>query len=109
LKAYFEQGALMSDPDTLLHLATEAGLDPREAADVLAGDAYGAAVRAEEAQAHEFGISGVPCFVFDRRLAVSGAQTADVMLSALQKAWSERSPAPQLAEGAACGPDGCGC
>jgi len=109
MKAYFEQAELMSDHGTLVRLATEAGLDAGEATDVLAGDSYAAAVRADETQARELGITGVPCFVLDRRFAVSGAQSAEVMLSALQQAWSERAPAPpsELAEGALCGPDGC--
>jgi predicted DsbA family dithiol-disulfide isomerase len=107
MKAYFEQGELMSDHGTLLRLAVEAGLDAAEATDVLASDTYAAAVRAEEAQARELGISGVPCFVLDRRFAVSGAQSPEVILSALQQAWSERGPAPEQAEGAVCGPEGC--
>src|SRR6478735_4269495 len=107
LKAYFEQGELMSDHGTLVRLASEAGLDAGEVTDVLAGDTFAAAVRAEEAEARELGISGVPCFVFDRRFAVSGAQSSEVMLNALTQAWSERAPASALAEGAVCGPDGC--
>jgi len=109
MKAYFEQAELMSDHGTLVRLASEAGLDAGEATDVLAGDSYAAAVRADEAQARELGITGVPCFVLDRHFAVSGAQSAEVMLGALQQAWSERAPAPgtELAEGAVCGPDGC--
>jgi predicted DsbA family dithiol-disulfide isomerase len=97
----------MSDHGTLLRLAVEAGLEESEVTDVLASDTYAAAVRADEAQARELGISGVPCFVLDRRFAVSGAQSPEVLLSALQQAWSERSEAPELAEGAVCGPDGC--
>ena len=107
MKAYFEQGELMSDHGTLVRLATEAGLDAREATEVLAGDAHAAAVRAEEAQAAELGISGVPCFVFHRRFAVSGAQSPEVILSALHQAWAERPASAALAEGAVCGPDGC--
>jgi predicted DsbA family dithiol-disulfide isomerase len=107
MKAYFEEGELMSDHGTLVRLAVEAGLSEREATDVLSSDRYAKDVRSEEAEARELGISGVPCFVLDRRFAVSGAQSADVMLSALQQAWSEREPAPDLAEGAVCGPDGC--
>ena len=68
MKAYFEQAELMSDHGTLVRLASEAGLDAAEATDVLAGDSYAAAVRADEAQARELGITGVPCFVFDRQL-----------------------------------------
>jgi len=108
LSAYLEQGALMSDHGTLLRLAVEAGLDEREVADVLASDQYADAVRADEAQARELGINGVPCFVLDGRFAVSGAQTPQVLLSALHQAWSEREPrSAELAEGAMCGPDGC--
>jgi predicted DsbA family dithiol-disulfide isomerase len=107
LKAYFEQGKLMSDHGTLVRLASEAGLEASEVTDVLAGDTYAAAVRADEAQARELGISGVPCFVFDHRFAVSGAQSSEVLLKALQQAWAERAPAAEFAEGAVCGPDGC--
>ncbi len=107
MKAYFEQSELMSDHGTLVRLAVEAGLDEGEATDVLAGGSYAAAVRADEAQARELGITGVPCFVFDRHFAVSGAQTSQVMLNALEQAWAERPAGAVLDEGAVCGPDGC--
>lgn len=109
LRAYLEEGALMSDHATLARLAAEAGLDEGEATDVLASDQFASEVRADEAEAHELGISGVPCFVLDGKYAVSGAQPAQLLLSALHQAWSEREPAPepQFAEGAVCGPDGC--
>jgi predicted DsbA family dithiol-disulfide isomerase len=108
LKAYLEQGELMSDHATLLRLAVEAGLDEREVTDVLSSDQFADAVRADEARAHELGISGVPCFVLDGRFAVSGAQAPEVLLSALHEAWSERAPREaEPSEGAVCGPDGC--
>jgi predicted DsbA family dithiol-disulfide isomerase len=105
--AYLEQGALMSDHATLTRLAVEAGLDEGEVTDVLSTDQFANDVRADEARAHELGISGVPCFVLDERFAVSGAQSREVMLSALHQAWSERAQAAELTEGAVCGPDGC--
>ena len=108
LRAYFEEGALMSDHGTLLRLAVEAGLDESEVADVLASDAYADAVRADEADAHAVGIDGVPCFVMDGRFAVSGAQPPQVLLSALTHAFSEKAArTEELDEGATCGPDGC--
>jgi predicted DsbA family dithiol-disulfide isomerase len=108
MKAYFGEAALMSDHATLVRLAAEAGLDEREATDVLSSDLYAREVRADEAQAHELGINGVPCFVFDERFAVSGAQSPQVMLSALHHAWSERDRlSAELDEGAVCEPDGC--
>jgi predicted DsbA family dithiol-disulfide isomerase len=108
LRAYLEQGQLMSEHGTLLRLAVEAGLAENEAADVLASEQFADEVRADEAEAHELGISGVPCFVLDGRYAVSGAQPPQLLLSALHQAWNERDEAqPQYAEGAVCGPDGC--
>lgn len=87
MRAYFEEGEPISDPETLVRLGAEAGLDPEEARTVLAGDAYAAEVRDDEAVARGFGITGVPFFVLDRRLGVSGAQSSDVLLSALRQAW----------------------
>jgi predicted DsbA family dithiol-disulfide isomerase len=108
LRAYLEEGALMSDHATLARLASEVGLGAGEATDMLASDQYAREVRADEAEAHELGINGVPCFVLDGRFAVSGAQSPQILLSALHQAWTERDPAPaELAEGAVCGPDGC--
>ncbi|HEY8340924.1 MAG TPA: DsbA family protein, partial [Egibacteraceae bacterium] len=86
------EGEPIGDHDALTRLATEAGLDADEVAAVLAGDAYADAVRADEAQARAFGISGVPFFVVDRTYGVSGAQPADVLLQVLERARSERAP-----------------
>jgi predicted DsbA family dithiol-disulfide isomerase len=107
LKAYLEQGALMSDHPTLIGVAAEVGLDEGEAKEMLASDQYAAEVRADEAEAQALGIHGVPFFVLDRRLAVSGAQSPQILLSALHQAWAEREGPHELAEGAVCGPDGC--
>jgi predicted DsbA family dithiol-disulfide isomerase len=50
--------------------------------------------------------------VLANKYAVEGAQPAELMLSALRRAWSELPEKPELiaagvAEGAVCGPDGC--
>jgi len=89
MRAYFTEGEATGDPEVLLRLASEAGLDPDEARAVLGSDGYADAVREDERIAHHIGIHGVPFFVLGRRFGVSGAQTADVMLQALEKAWSE--------------------
>jgi predicted DsbA family dithiol-disulfide isomerase len=109
LRAHFTEGEAVGDAAVLQRLAVEAGLDGDEVAAVLAEGRYVDAVRADEAEASAIGITGVPFFVLDRTYGVSGAQSADVLLSALQQAWGAR--APQLittgAAGDACGPDGC--
>jgi predicted DsbA family dithiol-disulfide isomerase len=108
LLAYLSEGEAIGDPAVLQRLAVEAGLPAAEVEQVLGSDTYAADVRADELQARELGINGVPFFVFDERLAVSGAQPAEVLLGALNRAWQERPPAPvAFAEGAVCGPDGC--
>jgi len=109
LRAYLTEGQAIGEPDVLAPLAREVGLDEREVADLLAGDRCAAEVRQDEALARELGISGVPFFVLAGRLGVSGAQPADVLLGALDRAWREFGP-PEIVpivEGAVCGPDGC--
>ncbi|MDQ3294095.1 MAG: DsbA family oxidoreductase, partial [Actinomycetota bacterium] len=92
LAAYQTQGRAIADPDVLVDMAVAAGLDEDEVREVLGGDRYAADVRADEREAGELGVSGVPFFVLDRRYAVSGAQASDVLLAALEQAWGDRSP-----------------
>jgi predicted DsbA family dithiol-disulfide isomerase len=88
MKAYFAEGAVMSDDDTLVRLATEVGLDGDVARGVLAADTYAQAVRADERDAAELGIGGVPFFVIGRYV-VSGAQPPELLLQVLEKAKRE--------------------
>ena len=90
-KAHFTEGRSLVDPDSLAAIATSVGLDPAEVKRVLAGTEYDEAVTADEELAAEFGISGVPFFVFDRRLGVSGAQPAALLAEALAQAWNENA------------------
>ena len=103
LRAYLEDGEPIGDVATLTRLAAEAGLAAGEAADVLAGDRYADAVRADEAQARAYGISGVPFFVVDGAYGVSGAQPPEALLEVLNTAWSAAHPLTMVG-GAA---DGC--
>ena len=87
MRAYFTETESIGDHETLVRLASEAGLDAAEARAVLASDDYADAVREDEELARRIGINGVPFFVFGRRYGVSGAQTAEVLLEALDKSW----------------------
>lgn len=49
------------------------------------------AVEAEEKQAHAIGVQGVPFFIFNRRVAVSGAHDPETLLDAMLQ--SEKDPA----------------
>src|SRR3954453_23913421 len=67
MRAYLEEGRLVSDHGTLVALAAEAGVPAEAARDALAGDAHATAVREDEQLAAAIGIRGVPFFVADRR------------------------------------------
>ena len=99
LSAHLEQGRPIGDPATLAELAAEVGLDPRAVSDLLAGDLYAAAVRADELAAAEIDVTGVPFFLFDGRLAISGAQSPEVLERVLVRAWSESAPVVVAAPG----------
>ncbi len=90
MRAYFTDGEPIADREALVRVAQAAGLDGEEARAVLAGDDYAEAVREDERVASQIGIQGVPFFVLDRRYGVSGAQPAEVLAQALEKAWAER-------------------
>jgi predicted DsbA family dithiol-disulfide isomerase len=92
-EAYFAEGRPVFEAADLAGLAQEAGLDGTEARQVLADGSYADAVRADEAQAREFGISGVPFVVLDGRYGVSGAQPPATFVAALNQAWTESSAA----------------
>ena len=91
-RATFTEGLAVSDHEQLVAVVAEAGLDPEEARAVLASDRYADAVRADEAQARAYGISGVPFFVVDGKYGVSGAQPAELLLQVLETAQRERVP-----------------
>jgi len=107
LRAYFSEGQLVSDRQTLVRLAVEVGLSEHEVRESLASDRYAQAVREDELTAHRFGITAVPTFVVDRALAASGAHPPEALLELLQQGWANRSPLSALAGGETCGVDGC--
>jgi len=113
--AHFEHGRDLGDPETLVALAADAGfgaagLDDDAVRAVLAGDRAADAVRADEAQARLLGVTGVPFFVVDRRIAVSGAQPAEVFAQLLEAGWREANPLtvlPGATDAQGCADDAC--
>ncbi len=78
-RAYFTEGADVSDHDTLVHLAAEVGLDAAGARAVLVSDGHAGEVLADREAARDAGITGVPAFVVDGRAVIPGAQEVDAM------------------------------
>ncbi len=90
-RGYFTEGKNVADHDQLRVFADEVGLDRGEVDRVLSSDEYTAAVAEDIALARRIGVQGVPFFVFNGRLAVSGAQPVDVFAQALQQAAQEEA------------------
>lgn len=110
LSAYFEDAGDIGDHAVLRREALSAGLDPERVDEVLASQEYADAVEADIDAASDIGISGVPFFVVDRRLAVSGAQPTEVFSQLLERAWADSHPAVEVLQtGDACGVDGSAC
>jgi predicted DsbA family dithiol-disulfide isomerase len=94
MRAYFTEGEAIADPETLIRLMVEVGVEEAEARDVVSGERFTDDVREDELLASQLGIQGVPFFVFDRKLGVSGAQPPEVLVQALQRAWDEAVTLP---------------
>ncbi len=88
-KAHFTEGKNIDDRQTLVELGSELGLDGRQIELMLDSDMYSKSVEEDEAMARSIGIRGVPFFIINDAVAVSGAQSPALFLQALEKAWEE--------------------
>ncbi len=96
MTAYFEQGKDVGEVDVLLEIARGVGWTAEEIAAVepdLRSRKLGPQVRAMIQQVQQAGVSGVPFFIIDDRLAVSGAQPVETFLRAFEQA-TEMAAAP---------------
>ena len=82
-RAYFLEGADLTRTETLIAIATAAGLDRDAVAATLADPHARNSVEQEERGARAIGVQGVPFFVLDQKLAVSGAQGVDALHAAI--------------------------
>ena len=85
-RGYFLEGKNIGDLKTLAHVAAEAGLDRTETEEFLASEKGVVEVEAEEAVGRRLGIRGVPYFVINGAVAISGAQPPDIFVSVIQQA-----------------------
>ena len=85
-RGYFLEGQNIGDVRTLTHVAAEAGLDRTETEEFLASEKGVVEVKAEEAAGRRLGIRGVPYFVFNGRISISGAQPPDIFVTAIEQA-----------------------
>lgn len=90
LSAYFVEGRHVGRVDDLADLAAEVGLDRDDVVAALESHRWRAAVEADKQQAQAYGISGVPFFVLEDSLGLSGAQEPETFAKALTRALVER-------------------
>lgn len=84
-KAYWQDGRDIGDLDTLVAIAVEQGFDEQAARDELTNEELRETIIGLEAHAAQVGVTGVPFFIVDGKLAVSGAQTPDVWAQVFQQ------------------------
>jgi predicted DsbA family dithiol-disulfide isomerase len=87
--AYFSEGRLLSDRDTLRDIAQSAGLSDIDSA--WSNDAFAQVVRSDENTALELGITGVPSLLVDEKFMIVGAQGSEHILDVLNRAWARRA------------------
>jgi len=107
MRAMFTEGEPIGDREALVRLVAEVGVDAERARTVLAEGAYADAVRADEDEARQLRITGVPFFVVDRTYGVSGAQSVQVLRQVLDRAWADRQEAGTAVAAAPSTPAGC--
>ena len=108
-EAYFREGRHIGDPNTLLEIGQEIGIQKSEIEKMLNSDLFANDVRADEQLSQQFGIKGVPFFIIDRKYGISGAQPIEHFVDVLKKAQSDEAPTIANNENAdhTCTIDGC--
>lgn len=92
LSAFFIEELAVDDLDVLVRIATESGLDADEVRSSLESDKFKVAVQEDEQRARMLGIQGVPFFLLNGKLGISGAQSSETFTHALEQAWTEANP-----------------
>jgi predicted DsbA family dithiol-disulfide isomerase len=96
-RGYFLEGRDLSDREGLVAMAAEAGLPEEETRHFLSGHDGVERVASEDAMARRMGIQGVPCFIFNRKYAVSGAQDPAVFAEVFEALRREAEASPEPA------------
>ncbi|MCI3878212.1 DsbA family oxidoreductase [Acinetobacter higginsii] len=106
--AYMTEGLAIGEREVVEEIASRIGLDNAEVEYVLDSDELADFVRHDEQIAHEqLKVTGVPFFVFDQKLALSGAQPREIFLQAMHQAQSESTEEIEQTDAAQCNDDQC--
>lgn len=89
LHAYFTESKHIGDHATLTELAVEVGLDREAVEQMLASDVMADAVRADQRTGQQYGITGVPFYLINKKYALTGAQPTEAFVQSLKKIIAE--------------------
>ena len=92
--AHLSEGEVLSDPETIVRLAEEVGLDGTEVGRIMESRKYTEQLTQDIAESHSIGVQGVPFYVFEGKYTMSGAQPVDVFKQVLEKIWEEKQGKP---------------
>lgn len=84
-RGFFVEGRNLNDHDTLADIAAGVGLDRAAVIAYLASDADCDMIRQADLEARNAGVQGVPFFIFNRRVGVSGAHEPESLLQAMMQ------------------------
>lgn len=102
---HFVEGKDLSDDAVLMEGALAVGLDEAGAKHALESDDFAIHVRNDQAWAQQNGVKGVPFFLIDEQVSLSGAQPIQTFKEAINHVISLNFS--KQGEGMVCGPDGC--
>lgn len=90
-RAYFIEGADLTNEETLADAGARAGLDRPPLIEYLKSDADRDLIHGADIEARNAGIGGVPFFIFNRKIGISGAQEPETLLKAMMQAEQDAS------------------
>lgn len=90
--AYFRQGRDIGDPEVLVEIAEEAGMDGEMVRRLQASDADRDAIRARDSEARDMGVSAVPTFIVANQHVVPGAQPPELWARVIGELRGQASP-----------------
>jgi len=108
LRAHFTESKHIGNHEVLTELAVEVGLDKDSVESMLASNEMANEVRNDERTARQYGISGVPFFLINKKYALSGAQPTETFVQAFNKIIAEdKIIVLNNEDGIICDDDGC--
>lgn len=92
--AYFTDGRDISNPKTLIDVVVEVGMDRGKAEAVLNGNDGLEALNEASELSHRYQVEGVPFFIVNGQITLSGAQAPDAFLAAFNQAGHSQQKGP---------------